>query len=277
MATQTEAKNKATKKEQTVEEKLRAIYNLQLVDSLLDQIEKVMRGELPIQVANLEDAVTGLRTRLEKSEEKMLELQQQLKDKKAHAAEAKKNIKHYEEQQKTVKNEREYNSLCSEIEYQELDVQLTEKQMKVIVAEMEQLKVKIETLTAQVAQQEIILHDKKKELDAIFSETQAEEEQLKILSTALSKEVDGRLLQAYQRIRKSSRNGLVVVPIHRQASLGSYILIPPQRQIEVANRNKIIVDEHSGRILIDMELAEEQKQYVSELLKKANISSEIHL
>ena len=115
------------------------------------------------------------------------------------------------------------------------------------------------------------------DLDAIFSETQAEEEQLKILSTALSKEVDGRLLQAYQRIRKSSRNGLVVVPIHRQASLGSYILIPPQRQIEVANRNKIIVDEHSGRILIDMELAEEQKQYVSELLKKANISSEIHL
>ena len=257
-------------KEPTVEEKLRSLYTLQLIDSRIDQIV-VMRGELPVQVRDLEDEITGLHARLKKHEDRISDSLLTHKNKKSHIAEAKKKSKQYDEQQKNIKNEREFNSIRSEMEYQDLDIQLTEKQIKTLLIEIENLKVKKDEVIIHIQKQNDLLKEKKKELSEIMIETEVEEEQLEKLSKKMSENVDHRLLQAYQRIRKSSRNGLVVVPVHRQASIGSYILIPPQRQIEVSGRNKIIIDEHSGRILIDMQLAEEQKLQVEELLK--NLSS----
>ena len=263
----TAASNAKHTKEPSVEEKLRALYNLQLVDSRIDQII-VLRGELPVQVRDLEDEIAGFYERLQKQETHLEELNEAFKNKKNHIAEAKKKIKQYEEQQKSIKNEREFNSIRSEVEYQELDIQLTEKQLKGLLVDVENTKNKREKIATEVQTKAEILKEKKKELSEIIIETEAEETQLKKLSEQLALQVDARLLRAYQRIRKSSRNGLVVVPVHRQASVGSYILIPPQRQIEVSGRNKIIVDEHSGRILIDAELAAEQQIYIEDLLKK---------
>ncbi len=246
-------------KEITVEEKLRALYNLQLVDSRIDKIRDV-RGELPLEVEDLEDEVEGLDTRLQKLKTEIVELEENIKEKKNSIEESSKLIEKYESQQKNVRNNREYDSLSKEIEFQGLEKELSEKRIGEAKTKIIQVKRTIESSTLKLETRKTHLSHKKDELEGILAETQREEDALIAKSEELSNTIDDRLLAAYKRIRTNVRNGLAVVSIERGASGGSFFTIPPQRQLEIATRKKIIIDEHSGRILIDPALAEEEKE-----------------
>lgn len=248
----------ATKKEVTVEEKLRTLFDLQLVDSRIDEIRNV-RGELPLEVEDLEDEVEGLRTRIEKLNTELENLNTEISNKKNLIEEAKSLIKKYTEQQKNVRNNREYNSLSKEIEFQDLEIQLAEKHIKEFKAQIEQKKEVIKQTKERLSERENHLKHKKGELDDILAETEKEEEALIRKSEEFEGLIEDRLLNAYKRIRSSVKNGLAVVSIERGASAGSFFTIPPQVQMEIASRKKIITDEHSGRILVDPALAEEEK------------------
>jgi len=254
----------ATTKELSVEDKLRAIYDLQLIDSRIDEIRNV-RGELPLEVEDLEDEVAGLSTRSEKLKSELETIEELIKAKKNAIDEHKEAIKRYTKQQDSVRNNREFNSLTKEVEFQELEIQLAEKQIKDMKASMEhkkeiiaQSKEKLETKTNH-------LKHKKSELSAIMAETEKEESFLHEKSFEYQKQIEDRLLKAYQRIRSSVRNGLAVVSIERGASSGSFFTIPPQTQVEIAARKKIITDEHSGRILVDNVLATEEKEKMEKM------------
>ncbi len=257
----------ATKKETTVEDRLRALYDLQLIDSRVDEIRNV-RGELPLEVRDLEDEVLGLNTRLEKLYEGIGDLEEQIKNKKNMIEESKALIKKYAEQQKNVRNNREFNSLTKEVEYQELEIQLAEKHIKEFKAQIEQKNIVIDETREKLKERDDHLKHKKNELDEILAETEKEEKALIKKSDEYKKQIEDRLVQAYDRIRKNVKNGLAVVPIERGASGGSFFTIPPQVQMEIASRKKIITDEHSGRILVDAELAEEQRGKMEKLFAK---------
>ena len=257
----------AKKKELTVEEKLRALYNLQLIDSRVDEIRNV-RGELPLEVRDLEDEVEGFKLRYQKLEDNLNEIDNQIKSKKNLIEEAKLLIKKYNEQQKNVRNNREFNSLAKEVEFQELEIQLAEKHIKEFRAQIEQKKEVIEETKERLEEREAHLKHKKNDLDAILAETEKEEEVLLSKSEEYKTKIEERLAKAYTKIRSSVKNGLAVVPIERGASGGSYFTIPPQIQVEIASRKKIITDEHSGRILVDAELADEQKVKMEKLFSK---------
>ena len=248
-------------KEITVEEKLRALYDLQLVDSRIDKIRDV-RGELPLEVEDLEDEIEGLDTRLQKLKTEVVELETNIKEKKIAIEESGKLVEKYEEQQKNVRNNREYDSLSKEIEFQGLEKELSEKRIGEAKAKIIQVKHVIETSSVKLETRKTKSHlvHKKEELDSILAETQREEDALNARSEELSNSLDDRLLAAYKRIRTNVRNGLAVVSIERGAAGGSFFTIPPQRQLEIATRKKIIIDEHSGRILVDPALAEEEKE-----------------
>lgn len=248
----------ATTKELSVEDKLRAIYDLQLIDTRIDEIRNV-RGELPLEVEDLEDEVAGLNARSEKLKADLESIEEQIKSKKNAIDEHQEAIKKYTKQQETVRNNREFNSLTKEVEYQELEIQLSEKHIKEMRASMEYKKQIIEQSTERLEQKTAHLAHKKSELDAIMAETSKEEEFLNKKSAEYEALIEPRLLAAYKRIRSSVRNGLAVVSIERGASAGSFFTIPPQTQVEIAARKKIITDEHSGRILVDSALAEEEK------------------
>ena len=257
----------AKKKEVTVEERLRALYDLQLIDSRIDEIRNV-RGELPLEVRDLEDEVAGLNTRLEKLEDNLKNNDSDIASKKNLIEEAKALIKKYSEQQKNVRNNREYNSLTKEVEFQELEIQLAEKHIKEFKAQIEQKKEVISATKDQLKERETHLKHKKGELDAILAETEKEEQALLDKSEEYKTQIEDRLVSAYERIRKNVKNGLAVVPIERGASGGSFFTIPPQIQVEIASRKKVITDEHSGRILVDAVLAEEQKAKMDKLFAK---------
>ena len=257
----------AKKKELTVEEKLRALYNLQLIDSRVDEIRNV-RGELPLEVRDLEDEVEGFKLRHQKLEDNLNEIDNKIKSKKNLIEEAKVLIKKYNEQQKNVRNNREFNSLAKEVEFQELEIQLAEKHIKEFRAQIEQKKEVIEGTKERLEEREAHLKHKKNDLDAILAETEKEEEVLLGKSEEYKTKIEERLAKAYTKIRSSVKNGLAVVPIERGASGGSYFIIPPQIQVEIASRKKIITDEHSGRILVDAELADEQKVKMEKLFSK---------
>lgn len=252
------------KKEVTVEEKLRALYDLQLIDSRIDEIRNV-RGELPLEVEDLEDEVAGLNTRLSNLASDLGNLETEISNKKLAITESKGLIAKYEEQQKNVRNNREFDSLSKEVEYQELEIQLSEKRIKEYKAKITQKNEVIENTKDKLAQQEKHLSHKKNELDAILKETEKEEKLLKEKSIEYSASIDKHLLNAYKRIRNKVKNGLAVVSIERGAAGGSFFTIPPQIQLEIANRKKITIDEHSGRILVDAALASEEKQKIEEL------------
>ncbi len=252
------------KKEVTVEEKLRALYDLQLIDSRIDEIRNV-RGELPLEVEDLEDEVAGLNTRLSNLGEDVSNLDTDINNKKLAIEESKTLIAKYEEQQKNVRNNREFDSLTKEVEYQELEIQLSEKRIKEYKAKIAQKNEVIAATKEKLAQQENHLTHKKNELDAILKETEKEEQLLKEKSVEFSKSIDEHLLNAYTRIRTKVRNGLAVVAIERGAAGGSFFTIPPQVQLEIANRKKITIDEHSGRILVDAALAQEEKEKIDSL------------
>ena len=254
----------AKKKELTVEERLRALYDLQLIDSRVDEIRNV-RGELPLEVRDLEDEVEGFKLRLQKLEDSLTDIDNQIKGKKNLIEEAKALIKKYNEQQKNVRNNREFNSLAKEVEFQELEIQLAEKHIKEFKAQIEQKKEVIEGTKERLAEREEHLKHKKGDLDAILAETEKEEKVLLEKSEEYKTKIEDRLAKAYTKIRNNVKNGLAVVPIERGASGGSYFTIPPQVQMEIASRKKIITDEHSGRILVDATLAEEQKVKMEKL------------
>lgn len=257
----------ANKKELSVEDKLRALYALQLVDSKIDEIRNV-RGELPLEVEDLEDEVAGLTTRLDKLKSDLETIDVQIKEKKNAIDEHKANIKKYLEQQKNVRNNREFNSLTKEIEFQELEIQLTEKHIKEMKASIEHKKEVLGQSKERLEAKQQHLKHKKAELSDIMSETEKEESFLVAKSEEYQTQIEERLLNAYNRIRTSVRNGLAVVSIERGASAGSFFTIPPQTQMEIAGRKKIITDEHSGRILVDNVLAEEVKEEMEKLFSK---------
>ena len=254
----------ATIKEISVEDKLRALYALQLVDSKIDEIRNV-RGELPLEVDDLEDEVAGLSTRLEKLKSDLETIDEQIKEKKNAIEGHNAAIKKYLEQQKNVRNNREFNSLTKEVEFQELEIQLAEKHIREMKASIEHRKEVIAQTQEKLDGKATHLNHKKAELSDIMAETEKEENFLLNKSSELRGKTEERLLAAYDRIRSSVRNGLAVVSIERGASAGSFFTIPPQTQMEIAARKKIITDEHSGRILVDGVLADEEKEKMEKL------------
>jgi predicted nucleic acid-binding Zn-ribbon protein len=250
----------ANTKELSVEDKLRALYDLQLIDTRIDEIRNV-RGELPLEVEDLEDEVAGLSTRLDKLKSELEVIEENIKVKKNNIDEHKESIKKYAKQQETVRNNREFNSLTKEVEFQELEIQLAEKQIKEMKASIEHKKEVISNSKEKLELKSTHLKHKKSELEAIMSETAKEEAFLSQKSAEFQALIEDRLLAAYNRIRNSVRNGLAVVSIERGASAGSFFTIPPQTQVEIAARKKIITDEHSGRILV----AEEERQKMEQL------------
>lgn len=257
----------AKKKEATVEEKLRALYDLQLIDARVDQIRNV-RGELPLEVEDLEDEVAGLNKRIEKLENDLSLVEDQIKTKKIQIEDSKVAIKKYSEQQKNVRNNREFNALSKEVEFQELEIQLADKNIKEYRAQIEQKSEVINTTKERLGERETHLKHKKSELDSILAETEKEEKLLLKKSADFEQAIEERLIKAYKRIRTNVRNGLAVVPVERGASGGSFFTIPPQIQVEIAGRKKIIIDEHSGRILVDAELAQEEQEKMNAIFKK---------
>lgn len=256
-----------TTKELSVEEKLRAIYDLQLIDSRIDEIRN-LRGELPLEVQDLEDEVAGLLSRSEKLKTDLETLEEQIKVKKNAIVQHQESIKKYTKQQDSVRNNREFNSLTKEIEFQQLEIELAEKQIKEIKANIEHKREVYNSSIEKLEQKSEHLEHKKSELDNIMAETSKEENQLIEMSKEFEIEIDTRLLAAYKRIRGSVRNGLAVVSIERGASAGSFFTIPPQTIVEIAARKKVITDEHSGRILVDSVLADEERIKMEEIFSK---------
>ena len=257
----------ARTKKYTPEETLRSLFNLQFIDSRIDNMREV-RGELPMEVKDLEDEMVGLNKRLEKVEEETEGLNQLILEKKNIIEESKSSIKKYLEKQKNVRNNREFDSLSKEIEYQELEAQLAEKRIKENSVRIDGKKEILDEIQNLQKAKEEALEAKKKELEEIVSETEREEKILMEESSKASRSIDEWFLKAYNRIRGASKNGLAVVPVERGASGGSFIKIPPQVQLDIASRKKIIVDEHSGRILVDALLAEEQSKKMNRKINK---------
>jgi predicted nucleic acid-binding Zn-ribbon protein len=229
---------------------------------------RIVRGELPLEVQDLEDEIAGMNARLDKYRVEIEGLDGQIADKKNTIEEAKTAIKKYEGQQSKVRNNREFDSLNKEIEFQQLEIQLSEKRIKEYTLSKEQKQEVIGNSDDSFSELKNDLDIKKGELGEIIEETKKEEEYLVKKSEVLEENIEDRLLKAYKRIRTSSKNGLAVVSIDREASAGSFIKIPPQKQLDVAARKKLIVDEHSGRILVDKVLAEEQVEKMEKALAK---------
>ncbi|MCX8080496.1 MAG: C4-type zinc ribbon domain-containing protein [Bacteroidia bacterium] len=236
--------------EANVEAKLRALYQLQLTDSKIDRI-RTIRGELPLEVRDLEDTVSGLETRVQKIKDEIAGYEKSITDRKQAIKDFQANIKKYEAQQNKVRNNREYDALTKEIEFQNLEIQLAKKR----ISEAEEaIKAKQEILERSLKDLEERKKDldiKKKELDEIVAETEKEEKELLDLSEKLAKNIEPRLLNAYKRIRTNVKNGLAVVTFDRDACGGCFNKIPPQRQLDIRTYKRIIVCEHCGRILVD--------------------------
>lgn len=240
----------ASKGEITIAEKLVDLYRLQHIDSQIDKL-RTQRGELPLEVQDLEDEVAGLETRMKKLQDELAEMEGQVSDRQNLIKEAKAQIKKYEGQQSKVRNNREYDSLTKEIEFQNLEIQLAEKRIKEAKASIDTKKQVVEESSTLYTERKKDLDVKKKELDGIIAETEKEEKDLDKKSQTATKAIEQRLLDAYHRIRSNSRNGLSVVPVERGSCGGCFNAIPPQRQLDISSHKKIIVCEHCGRILVD--------------------------
>ena len=241
----------------TVAEKLKALYDKQMVDTAIDKI-KILRGELPLEVQDLEDEIEGLQTRVSKYNEDIEELDKSIAGKKQEIQNSQDLIKKYEEQQNNVRNNREYDSLSKEIEFQTLEIELCEKRIREFTVQIEEKKVVIDESTGVLDERKLDLENKKKELDDITDETRKEEDVLGKKSEGLEVIIESRLITAYKKIRQNALNGLAVVPVERDACGGCFNKIPPQRQLDIASRKKIIVCEYCGRILVDARMSEEE-------------------
>ncbi len=240
----------------TVEEKLKALYILQEIDSNIDKI-RTIRGELPMEVTDLEDEIIGLNTRVDNIKEEIAYLNDSVNKKHQTVKDSKEQIKKYESQQEKVKNNREFDSLNKEIEFQNLEIQLAEKRSKEFAVELITKNAVLEETQAILDEKNAVLKLKKTELESIIEETKKEEDQLHKISEKTRTVVDERLLTAYTRVRSNARNGLGVVAIQRDACGGCFNKIPPQRQLDIRQHKKVIVCEHCGRILVDPTIADE--------------------
>ncbi|MCS6980542.1 MAG: C4-type zinc ribbon domain-containing protein [Flavobacteriales bacterium] len=257
---------KEFKTELSVEERLRALYDLQLVDSRIDRIRSV-RGELPLEVRDLEDEISGLEARKNNVEEEIKSIQTEISKSKQRVKESQALIKKYEAQQHNVRNNREFESLAKEIEFQQLEIQLEEKRSREAALQLEEKKAVLAEVEERVNERKQALEHKLGELDEIIAETEKEEALFVAKSEELAKLVDERLLRNYHRIRGSMANGLCVVAIERDACGGCFNKIPPQRRLDIAQRKKIIYCEHCGRILVDEFLAIEEQDKLEKQMK----------
>ena len=240
--------------EQTVEQKLKALYELQTIHTKIDKIRQV-RGELPMEVADLEDDVAGLETRIQKIKSELDDLEDDIVTRKNLIKDAQNNIKKYETQLNEVKNNREYDAISKEIEIQGLDIQVSEKKIREFGFEIATKTQVYEKALADLEARKSDLDAKKAELGTITAETQKEETELTALAEKSKAGIDERLLIAYTRLRGNAKNGLAVVTIQRDSCAGCFNQIPPQRQSDIRQRKKIIVCEHCGRILVDEQMA----------------------
>ena len=239
----------ATKKDETVADKLDSLYSLQLIDSEIDRIRTV-RGELPLEVQDLEDEVEGLGLRIEKMQEELKTLETDISDRKNANKDAEAAIAKYKEQQNNVRNNREFESISKEIEFQELEIKLNEKRSKEGKAKIANKKEVLDEVIERCNFRTEDLKTKKAELDEIIAETQAQEEKLMKKSASALKKMDARLAVAYSRLRTSAKNGLAVVRVERDSCGGCFNKIPPQRQLDIQAKKKVIVCEHCGRVLV---------------------------
>lgn len=240
--------------ELTVEERLKALYELQTLLTEIDRIKSI-RGELPLEVEDLEDEIAGLKTRIEKFNTEIQDLNADIRKKNNDIEQAKTLINKYTSQQDNVRNNREFDFLSKEIEYQHLEIEFAEKKINDFIKLTQQKSAEIESTNEVLADRSHVLEEKKQELDEIISETKQDEEKIRERAKRLEAKIEPRLLNAFKRIRKNARNGLGIVYIQRNACGGCFNRIPPQRQMEIKMRKKIIVCEYCGRIMIDPELA----------------------
>lgn len=238
----------------TVEEKLKTLYQLQTTLSAIDE-KRALRGELPLEVKDLEDEIVGLNTRIDKIQKEIAEFQSAMTQKKGEINTAQTSVERYKQQLDDVANNREYDTLSKEIEFQTLEIELCNKKIKEAQLKVEEKNHELEETKQLVDDRNKDLEEKKGELDEIMQETRAEEEKLKAKAAELEKKIEPRLLTSFKRIRKNARNGLGIVYVQRDACGGCFNKIPPQRQLDIKMHKKIIVCEYCGRILIDPELA----------------------
>jgi predicted nucleic acid-binding Zn-ribbon protein len=243
----------ATVKDYSVEEKLTSLVKLQKIDSKLDQIQ-ILKGELPMEVSDLEDEIAGLTSRKNRIEEEINGISEFIEQKKTAIKDADALVKKYEKQSEDVKNNREFEAINKEIEMQQLEGKLAEKHIRDANEELTDKSRALETAKKQIATKDVVLGQKKGELEKIIADTVKEETHFNKLAADARKTTDDRLLYSYDRIRKSYRNGLAVVPVERDACGGCYNAIPPQKQSEIKQRKKVMVCENCGRILVDDEL-----------------------
>ncbi|MBL4675947.1 MAG: hypothetical protein JKY70_07060 [Mucilaginibacter sp.] len=245
--------------EQTIEQKLKALYELQTVHTKIDRIRQV-RGELPMEVADLEDDVAGLETRIQKIKNELDDLEDEIVTRKNLIKDSQANIKKYEAQLNEVKNNREYDAISKEIEIQGLDIQVSEKKIREFGYEITSKTTIFEKAQADLDARRADLDAKKEELGTITAETEKEETELTAAAEKAQENIEERLLIAYSRLRKNAKNGLAVVTIQRDSCSGCFNQIPPQRQSDIRQRKKIIVCEHCGRILVGEVMALEEEQ-----------------
>ncbi|MBS1782079.1 MAG: hypothetical protein JSS78_03340 [Bacteroidetes bacterium] len=248
----------ANVKDFSVEEKLMAVLTLQKIDSKIDEIQ-TLKGELPMEVKDLEDEIEGLQTRITNINAEISSITTFISQKTEAKKEAQALIKKYEKQQDNVKNNREFEAITKETEMQELEVKLNDKHIKDANIELKEREFQKKATEEKIDVVRKALGTKQKELEKIITETEKEEKQLTSKSDAAKEKVDARLLSAYERIRKSYKNGLAIVSILRDSCGGCFNIIPPQRQSEIRQRKKIIVCEHCGRVLVDHDLSEQVK------------------
>ena len=238
----------------SVEEKLKTLYQLQTALSSIDE-KRALRGELPLEVQDLEDEIEGLTTRVEKIQNDINEFERAIVQKKGEIADAEQSVNRYKEQLNEVKNNREYDTLSKEIEFQTLEIELCNKEIREATARIAEKKDELVANQEVIKEREGDLEMKKGELDEIMEETRAEEDKLKEKVKDLESKIETRLLTSFKRIRKNARNGLGIVYVQRDACGGCFNKIPPQRQLDIKMHKKIIVCEYCGRIMIDPELA----------------------
>lgn len=248
------ATDKKVEKERSVEERLKALFQLQTLLSEIDRI-KTLRGELPNEVKDLEDEIIRFQTRIQKHKDEIAELKQMVAQKGIEIKEREAKIARYQSQQDNVRNNREYDFLNKEIEFEGLEIELAEKNIRDYNKAQDQKTAEIAKAEEELADNEHILAEKRSELDEIVSETKQEEENIREKAQALEPVIDAYTLAAFKRIRKNARNGLGIVTVQRNACGGCFNRIPPQRQLEIKMHKKIIVCEYCGRIMIDAALA----------------------
>ena len=237
----------------SIEGKLRTLYELQIIDSKIDRIRTV-RGELPLEVQDLEDSVAGLETRVTNLSQELKDLEEAVTEKTQSIKDFKANIKKYEAQQGKVRNNREYDAITKEIEFQNLEIQLAEKRLKEAKFAIESKSEIVEKSQTDFSERKKDLKLKKSELDEIIAETEKEEKDLLKASAKASESIEDRLLNAYKRVRSNTLNGLAVVPVERDACGGCFNKIPPQKQLDIRMNKKLLVCEHCGRIMVDPNL-----------------------